>query len=65
MAGALVNLPPDIVAAETSRGRILVVDDEPDIRESLETLLSQEGYQVGSPPTPPKVSSVWRPASTI
>ena len=29
-----------------SRGRILVIDDEPDIRESLEALLSQEGYQV-------------------
>src|SRR5579863_10366230 len=47
MAGTLATLPPDIVSPETSRGRILVVDDEPDIRESLETLLSQEGYQVG------------------
>src|SRR5579863_2198792 len=46
MAGTLVNLPPDIVPAETSRGRILVIDDEPDIRESLEALLSQEGYQI-------------------
>ena len=27
-------------------GRILVIDDEPDIRESLETLLSGEGYRV-------------------
>ncbi len=35
MAGMLVNLPPDIVPAETLRGRILVVDDEPDIRESF------------------------------
>src|SRR5580692_7462594 len=46
MAGTLVNLPPDVVSAETSRGRILVIDDEPDIRESLEALLSSEGYQV-------------------
>src|ERR1700735_4129778 len=46
MAGTTVSLPPDIVSAETSRGRILVIDDEPDIRESLEALLSQEGYQV-------------------
>ncbi len=47
MTGTLVNLPPDIGSAEGSRGRILVGDDEPDIRESLEALLSQEGYQVG------------------
>ncbi len=46
MAEALLNLPPDIVPTETSRGRILVIDDEPDIRESLDVLLSQEGYQV-------------------
>ncbi len=29
-----------------SRGRILVIDDEPDIRESLEALLSSENYRV-------------------
>jgi DNA-binding NtrC family response regulator len=46
MAEALMNLPPDVVSPETSRGRILVVDDEPDIRESLEALLTQEGYRV-------------------
>ena len=28
------------------RGRILIIDDEADIRESLETLLSLEGYLV-------------------
>jgi DNA-binding NtrC family response regulator len=40
-------LPVEIVAAETSyRGRILVIDDEPDIRESLEALLSSENYRV-------------------
>jgi len=33
-------------AAGGSRGRILVVDDEADIRESLDLLLSSEGYQV-------------------
>jgi DNA-binding NtrC family response regulator len=33
-------------AAATVRGRILIVDDEEDIRESLDTLLSLEGYQV-------------------
>ena len=31
---------------ETPRGRILVVDDEADIRESLEYLLTREGYLV-------------------
>jgi DNA-binding NtrC family response regulator len=46
MGSALANLPPDILAAEVSHGRILVIDDEPDIRESLEALLSQENYQV-------------------
>src|ERR1700735_5535942 len=40
-------LPVDIIASEnTSRGRILVIDDEPDIRESLEALLSSENYRV-------------------
>lgn len=30
----------------TSKGRILVIDDEPDIRESLEDFLSLEGYAI-------------------
>jgi DNA-binding NtrC family response regulator len=46
MASALANLPPDILPPEVSPGKILVIDDEPDIRESLEALLSQENYQV-------------------
>ena len=46
MAGAVANLPPDVVGSESARGRILVIDDEPDIRESLEALLSSEGYHV-------------------
>jgi DNA-binding NtrC family response regulator len=36
---------PDFVAVP-ARGRILIIDDEEDIRESLETLLSLEGYTV-------------------
>jgi DNA-binding NtrC family response regulator len=40
------KLPPDLPVPETTKGRILVVDDEADIRESLETLLELEGYQV-------------------
>jgi DNA-binding NtrC family response regulator len=43
---ALENLPPDVVEKEITRGRILVIDDEPDIRESLEFLLSNEHYRV-------------------
>ena len=30
----------------TQKGRILVIDDEPDIRESLQDFLSLEGYSV-------------------
>src|SRR5580658_1271256 len=40
-------LPADLIAPEnTSRGRVLVIDDEPDIRESLEALLASENYRV-------------------
>jgi DNA-binding NtrC family response regulator len=45
MASAL-NLPPDVLSEQTTRGRILVIDDEPDIRDSLEALLTQEKYTV-------------------
>ncbi|HTP86375.1 MAG TPA: sigma-54 dependent transcriptional regulator [Bryobacteraceae bacterium] len=37
---------PDVPETDLSKGRILVVDDEADIRESLETLLEIEGYSV-------------------
>ena len=40
------NLPSDDPPSSLPKGRILVVDDEPDIRESLEVLLSLEGYSV-------------------
>jgi DNA-binding NtrC family response regulator len=46
MADTLANFPPDVLIDEPSRGRILVIDDEPDIRESLEALLTNENYQV-------------------
>jgi len=36
----------DSAVPAASRGRILVIDDEADIRESLETLLDLEGYSV-------------------
>jgi DNA-binding NtrC family response regulator len=46
MDTTLPDLPPDIAAEERSRGSILVIDDEPDIRESLEVLLASESYRV-------------------
>ncbi len=44
------QLPPDIPSGKASKGRILVVDDEVDIRESLETLLELEGYEIDLAP---------------
>ena len=46
MADTVANFPPEVVEPEPPRGRILVIDDEPDIREGLEALLANEGYQV-------------------
>jgi DNA-binding NtrC family response regulator len=46
MADTLANFPPEVLIGEPSRGRILVIDDEPDIRESLEALLTNENYNV-------------------
>jgi DNA-binding NtrC family response regulator len=40
------KLPPDEIKNDRNKGRILVVDDEADIRESLEALLDLEGYHV-------------------
>ncbi len=40
------QLPPDELAAPTYKARILVIDDESEIRESLATLLELEGYNV-------------------
>ena len=37
---------PGAAAAASSRGRILVIDDEADIRESLQVLLETDRYQV-------------------
>ena len=50
MASSIPDLPPDVTSEAASRGHILVIDDEPDIRESLETLLSAEGYRVDLAP---------------
>ena len=40
------QFPPDEPVSSLPKGRILVVDDEADIRESLDALLSLEGYGV-------------------
>jgi DNA-binding NtrC family response regulator len=50
MASSIPDLPPDVTSEAISRGHILVIDDEPDIRESLEILLSAEGYRVDLAP---------------
>ena len=46
MSDATATFPPDVLIGEAERGHILVVDDEPDIRESLEALLTGENYRV-------------------
>src|SRR6267154_3879802 len=46
MADTVANFPPEVLTENASRGRILVIDDEPDIRDSLEALLSSENYRV-------------------
>lgn len=40
------RLVPETALPPKTRGRILVIDDEVDIREGLEALLESEGYQV-------------------
>src|SRR6202163_4066726 len=46
MASTLPDLPPDVSTPEITHGHILVIDDEPDIRESLEAMLASENYRV-------------------
>jgi len=46
MATSVPDLPPDVSSEVASRGHILVIDDEPDIRESLEALLTAERFTV-------------------
>jgi DNA-binding NtrC family response regulator len=46
MPEAILKPGPPITIPENGKGRILVIDDEADIRESLETLLALEGYGV-------------------
>src|SRR5258708_4352803 len=40
------QLPPDDLSSPPHKARILVIDDEAEIRESLETLLELEGFSV-------------------
>jgi len=46
--GSAETLKPPSVAQAASAGRILIVDDEPEIRAVLEGLLTQHGYQASS-----------------
>jgi DNA-binding NtrC family response regulator len=43
---AILKPGDPVTIPEDGKGRVLVIDDEADIRESLETLLSLEGYSV-------------------
>ena len=43
------RIPPE--SLPDSSGRVLVIDDEAEIRESLETLLQLEGYNVSTAAT--------------
>jgi DNA-binding NtrC family response regulator len=45
MPEALAPAPP-IAPTSAANARLLIIDDEPSIRESLETLLTLEGFQV-------------------
>src|ERR1700694_688271 len=46
MREAILKPDDPMTLPEDGKGRVLVIDDEADIRESLETLLSLEGYGV-------------------
>ena len=43
---AVIPHPPASETSPLSTGTILIIDDEAAIRESLQTLLKMEGYQV-------------------
>ncbi len=65
-AGAcLINFRPTNLTSPPPKGRILVIDDEADIRESLETLLDLEGYTVElAAERQPKACARPKPAAT-
>lgn len=46
--------PADTTASSVSNARLLIIDDEPSIRESLETLLTLEGFDVTLAPDGPR-----------
>jgi DNA-binding NtrC family response regulator len=44
----LATMPRHNLGESSSAGSVLIIDDEAAIRESLETLLEMEGYEVQS-----------------
>src|SRR3954462_3984733 len=47
----LATIPRPNLGGSSSAGSVLIIDDEAAIRESLETLLESEGYEVQSAAT--------------
>src|SRR5918911_1160134 len=47
----LLEMTAPQISPSVSKGRVLVVDDELDIREGLDTLLTMEGYDVELAPS--------------
>ena len=58
----LATIPRHNLGEDSSAGSVLIIDDEAAIRESLETLLEMEGYEVQSAATADEgLHPHWRP----
>ncbi len=55
---------PETEKAQGGKGYVLVVDDELDIREGLELLLTSEGYSVDLAQNGARASTRWRRRAT-
>ena len=64
-AGECLKRSGEEQTVSTAKGKVLVIDDEADIRESLDALLSLEGYEVDWRPMRRKARSGWNRTFTI